>query len=117
MIEQLKAQIKVLQDQVKVEKEKNVVNQKVSYYTINREGKVIHNYAAKLPENGSYAAWIGETPKEFKTVGNFKNEVTRHAIISGMSYRITPILKSIGYKFDGRKKEWNAPVMSENPLA
>lgn len=117
---ELQDQIKTLTDKVSsLRSNLKAVKADKRYHYILNGNEVVAKSSEKIPEHGNFAHWSGEKGKKIlKTSGNFKEQVAKLAVVTGMSYRITPILKSLGFKFNANAKIWiNPAVVVSNDIS
>jgi len=109
---QIQSEIKKLQNQLKEQRAKERV-----FYTIEGKGVVVMKRAESLPKSCAY--WEGEKgAKTLKLEGDFKSRILSHSTVQGKGcIRITPLLKELGYKFNGKDKTWNIEVQVEEAPA
>jgi len=103
--EKLERKIRELQGELKEVKAKEK-----PFYIVTGEGVVVMKRAEQPAK--SCVRWIGESgSKELKVEGDFIERLLQHNTVKGKGcIRITPLLKKLGYKFDGKAKTWNLPV-------
>ena len=108
--EKIQAQIKKLQVELKEAKATEL-----PFYIIDNKGVVLMKRSESYPKDCAY--WEGEKgSKTLMITGDFKKRVLSHSTVSGKGcIRITPLLKDLGYKFDGKSKTWNLDVQVETP--
>lgn len=107
--EQIQNQINKLRGQLKEQKAKET-----PFYVITDKGVVIMKRAEAVAKSCAY--WEGEKGSKTLVIeGDFKDRILKHSTVSGKGcIRITPLLKELGYKFNGKDKTWNLPE-SEAP--